>query len=145
MCIRDRLNADGEISGNIEEFPLQEDGFYPSMSFTWFVSEELQARFGYSSTVVRPDLREVTPVLFIDPLTDFKVTGFSGLQSTDVTSYDARLEWYYDESNYSVGVFYKDLENPIESIELSGSDGNLLMSFRNGDTCLLYTSDAADE
>lgn len=136
------LNADGEISGNIEEFPLLEDGFYPSLSFTWFVSEELQARFGYSSTVVRPDLREVTPVLFIDPLTDFKVTGFSGLQSTDVTSYDARLEWYYDESNYSVGVFYKDLENPIESIELSGSDGNLLMSFRNADAGEVYGVEA---
>lgn len=136
------LNADGEVSGNIEEFPLQEDGYYPSVSFTWFVSEDLQARFGYSSTVVRPDLREVTPVLFIDPLTDFKVTGFSGLQSTDVTSYDARLEWYYDESNYSVGVFYKDLDKPIESIELSGSDGNLLMSFRNGDTGEVYGVEA---
>lgn len=136
------LNADGEVSGNIEEFPLQEDGYYPSVSFTWFVSEDLQARFGYSSTVVRPDLREVTPVLFIDPLTDFKVTGFSGLQSTDVTSYDARLEWYYDESNYSVGVFYKDLDKPIESIELSGSDGNLLMSFRNGDTGEVYGMEA---
>lgn len=136
------LNADGEVSGNIEEFPLQEDGFYPSLSFTWFVSEDLQARFGYSSTVVRPDLREVTPVLFVDPLTDFKVTGFSGLQSTDVTSYDARLEWYYDESNYSVGVFYKDLDKPIESVELSGSDGNLLMSFRNGDTGEVYGVEA---
>ncbi len=81
-------------------------------------------------------------MLFIDPLTDFKVTGFSGLKSTDVTSYDARLEWYYDESNYSVGVFYKDLENPIESIELSGSDGNLLMSFRNGDTGEVYGVEA---
>jgi hypothetical protein len=136
------LNADGEVSGNIAEFPLQEDSFYPSLSFTWFVSEELQARFGYSSTVVRPDLREVTPVLFIDPLTDFKVTGFSGLKSTDVASYDARLEWYYDESNYSLGVFYKDLENPIESIELQGSDGNLLMSFRNGDSGEVYGLEA---
>ena len=106
------------------------------------LSEELQARFGYSSTVVRPDLREVTPVLFIDPLTDFKITGFSGLKSTDVTSYDARLEWYYDESNYSIGVFYKDLENPIESIELQGSDGNLLMSFRNADAGEVYGVEA---
>lgn len=136
------FDPDGDISGNIEDFPLLEDGFYPSLSFTWFVSEDLQARFGYSSTVVRPDLREVTPVLFIDPLTDFKVTGFSGLQSTDVTSYDARLEWYYDESNYSIGVFYKDLENPIESIELQGSDGNLLMSFRNADAGEVYGVEA---
>ncbi|MDR7120237.1 TonB-dependent receptor domain-containing protein [Rheinheimera soli] len=136
------LDGKGEVSGNIEDFPLEEDGFYPSLSLTWFASEDLQARFGYSKTVVRPDLREVTPVLFIDPLTDFKVTGFSGLQTTDISSYDARLEWYYDESNYSVGVFYKDLDKPIESIELSGSDGNLLMSFRNGDTGKVYGVEA---
>ena len=41
-----------------------------------------------------------------------------------------------------VGVFYKDLDKPIESIELSGSDGNLLMSFRNGDTGEVYGVEA---
>lgn len=132
------LTADGEISGNITDSVLQEDGFYPALSLTWFVNDDLQARFGYSQTVVRPDLREVTPVLYVDPLTDFKVTGFAGLKSTDITSVDARLEWYYDNSNYSVGVFYKDLDNPIEAIELSGSDGNLLMSFRNAQSGNLY-------
>ncbi|MGP9799825.1 TonB-dependent receptor domain-containing protein [Rheinheimera sp. NSM] len=136
------LTADGEISGNITDSVLQEDGFYPALSLTWFINDDLQARFGYSQTVVRPDLREVTPVLYVDPLTDFKVTGFSGLKSTDITSVDARLEWYYDNSNYSVGVFYKDLDNPIEAIELSGSDGNLLMSFRNAQSGKLYGVEA---
>src|SRR5690606_30021656 len=78
----------------------------------------------------------------VDPLTDFKVTGLAGLKSTDITSVDARLEWYYDNSNYSVGVFYKDLDNPIEAIELSGSDGNLLMSFRNAQSGKLYGIEA---
>ncbi|WP_419570314.1 TonB-dependent receptor domain-containing protein [Rheinheimera sp.] len=136
------LNADGDISGDPADSVLMEDGYYPSLSFTYFVTEDLQARFGFSQTVVRPDLREVTPVLFVDPLTDFKVTGYSGLKSTDVTAYDARLEWYYDDSNYSIGVFYKDLENPIESIELSGSDGNLLMSFRNAQSGEVYGAEA---
>lgn len=132
------LNAAGNVSGDINEYPLVEDGFYPALSLTWFISDALQARFGYSQTVVRPDLREVTPVLYIDPLTDFKVTGFSGLKSTDINSYDARLEWYYDESNYSIGLFYKDLSAPIEAIELAGSDGNLLMSFRNAESGKVY-------
>lgn len=136
------LTADGNISGNLTDSVLLEDGFYPALSLTWFVSDDLQARFGYSQTVVRPDLREVTPVLYVDPLTDFKVTGFSGLKSTDISSADVRLEWYYDTSNYSVGVFYKDLDNPIEAIELSGSDGNLLMSFRNAQSGTLYGVEA---
>uniref|UniRef100_A0A486XT56 TonB-dependent receptor, homolog 3 n=1 Tax=Rheinheimera sp. BAL341 TaxID=1708203 RepID=A0A486XT56_9GAMM len=136
------LGADGNVSGNITDSVLLEDGFYPALSLTWFVSDDLQARFGYSKTVVRPDLREVTPVLYVDPLTDFKVTGFAGLKSTDINSADIRLEWYYDTSNYSVGVFYKDLENPIEALELSGSDGNLLMSFRNGQSGEVYGVEA---
>ncbi|WP_019676525.1 TonB-dependent receptor domain-containing protein [Arsukibacterium perlucidum] len=136
------LTADGAVSGNITDSVLLEDGFYPALSLTWFVDDDLQARFGYSKTVVRPDLREVTPVLYVDPLTDFKVTGFSGLKSTDISSFDARLEWYYDSSNYSFGLFYKDLDNPIEAIELSGSDGNLLMSFRNGQSGKVYGAEA---
>ncbi|MDP5205876.1 TonB-dependent receptor domain-containing protein [Alishewanella sp. SMS8] len=136
------LAADGQISGNVTDSVLVEDGFYPALSLTWFVNDDLQARFGYSKTVVRPDLREVTPVLYVDPLTDFKVTGFSGLTSTDINSADVRFEWYYDNSNYSVGLFYKDLDNPIEAIELSGSDGNLLMSFRNAESGKLYGVEA---
>ncbi|MBU2068628.1 MAG: TonB-dependent receptor [Gammaproteobacteria bacterium] len=136
------LGADGNVSGEVTDSVLMEDGFYPALSLTWFVNDDLQARFGYSKTVVRPDLREVTPVLYVDPLTDFKVTGFAGLKSTDISSADVRLEWYYDTSNYSIGVFYKDLENPIEAIELSGSDGNLLMSFRNAQSGKVYGAEA---
>ncbi|MDP5136200.1 TonB-dependent receptor [Rheinheimera baltica] len=136
------LTAEGELSGEVTDSVLLEDGFYPALSLTWFVTDDLQARFGYSQTVVRPDLREVTPVLYVDPLTDFKVTGFSGLQSTDINSADVRLEWYYDNSNYSLGLFYKDLKNPIEAVELSGSDGNLLMSFRNAQDGKVYGAEA---
>ena len=136
------LTADGNVSGDVSDSALVDDGFYPALSLTWFVNDDLQARFGYSQTVVRPDLREVTPVLYVDPLTDFKVTGFAGLNSTDISSADVRLEWYYDNSNYSIGMFYKDLKNPIEAIELSGSDGNLLMSFRNAQSGELYGVEA---
>lgn len=124
--------ATGEIQGNVEDFPRQEDDVYPALAVTWMQSDETQYRFGFSETVVRPDLREVTPVLFIDPITDFKVIGFSDLKSTSISAYDVRWEKYLDSgSNYSIGLFYKDLTNPIEAIELKGSDGNLLMSFRN--------------
>ncbi len=136
------IGADGQVSGNLTDAVLLEDGFYPALSLTWFINDDLQARFGYSKTVVRPDLREVTPVLYVDPLTDFKVTGFAGLKSTDINSADVRLEWYYDSSNYSIGLFYKDLDNPIEAIELSGSDGNLLMSFRNAQSGEVYGAEA---
>lgn len=136
------LTANNSISGTITDSALQADDFYPALALTWFINDDLQARLGYSQTIVRPDLREVTPVMYIDPLTDFNVTGFANLQSTDINSLDARLEWYADSSNYSLGVFYKELKNPIEAVELSASDGNLLMSFRNAQSGKLYGIEA---
>jgi TonB-dependent receptor len=122
----------GAAQGDVSKMLIQQDDLYPALSVTWMRTEETQLRFGFSETVVRPDLREVTPVLFIDPITDFKVMGFADLKSTDIKGYDMRFESYLDSgSNYSIGVFYKDMINPIEAIELKGSDGNLLMSFRN--------------
>ncbi len=135
--------ATGQIQGNPADMLTKQDDFYPSLSVTWMDSEESQIRFGFSQTVVRPDLREVTPVLFIDPVTDFKVIGFSGLKSTDIKNFDLRFEQYLDSgTNYSAGLFYKDMAMPIEAIELKGSDGNLLMSFRNANQGSVYGIEA---
>ncbi len=133
----------GAVQGDISKMPIQQDDLYPALSVTWMRTEETQLRFGFSETVVRPDLREVTPVLFIDPITDFKVMGYADLKSTDIKGYDLRFESYLDSgSNYSIGVFYKDMVNPIEAIELKGSDGNLLMSFRNAVSGEVYGLEA---
>lgn len=133
----------GAIEGNVKEMTLSDTGVYPALSVTYLQTDETQWRFGASKTTVRPDLREVTPVLFIDPITDFKVMGYSSLKSTDITGTDLRLERYLESgSNYSFGLFYKDMQNPIEAIELKGSDGNLLMSFRNALSGRVYGVEA---
>lgn len=124
--------ATGSAEGDVSQMTVMGDDLYPALSVTWMYDEQSQLRLGFSETVVRPDLREVTPVLFIDPITDFKVQGFSSLKSTDIQGLDLRWESYQDSgSNYSLGLFVKDMTNPIEAVELKGSDGNLLMSFRN--------------
>ena len=131
--------ADGEIQGNVEDYPLLDDDLYPSIAVTWLYHPDMQLRFGMSETVVRPDLREVTPVLYVDPLTDFKVIGFTDLESSKLTNFDIRWEWYaYTGGSLSVGAFYKDIDSPIETIELLGSDGNLLVSFRNAEKGYVY-------
>ncbi|WP_207801118.1 MULTISPECIES: TonB-dependent receptor domain-containing protein [Gammaproteobacteria] len=131
--------ATGEIQGEIADYPLLDDDLYPSIAVTWLFHPDMQLRFGASETVVRPDLREVTPVLYVDPLTDFKVIGYSDLISSKLTNFDVRWEWYmYTGGSLSVGGFYKDIDAPIETIELLGSDGNLLVSFRNAETGYVY-------
>lgn len=131
--------ATGEVQGNPADYPLLDDDWYPSAAVTWLFHPDMQLRFAASQSVVRPDLREVTPVLYVDPRTDFKVIGFSDLESSKLSNLDARWEWYMESgSSLSVGVFYKDIDSPIETVEIKGSDGNLLVSFRNAESGTIY-------
>lgn len=131
--------ATGQLSGDPRDMVRAEDALYPALSLTYFINDNMQLRAGFGATVVRPDLREVTPVLYVDPVTDFKVKGYQKLQSTDMNNVDLRWEWYLDSgANLSVGAFYKDLKRPIETLELQGSDGDRLISFRNAKSGKVY-------
>lgn len=129
----------GQVIGDPASYALLDDDWYPSAAVTWLFHPDMQLRFAASQSVVRPDLREVTPVLYVDPLTDFNVIGFRDLVSSKLTNLDVRWEWYLlSGSSLSVGGFYKDIDAPIETVEIMGSDGNLLVSFRNAETGKVY-------
>ena len=127
------------VIGDVTEAGRKEDDIYGSLALTYQLNDEMQLRFGYGSTVVRPDLRELTEVIFVDPLTNFKVRGNSALAVTEMDNFDARWEWYLPAGeNYSVGLFYKDLTNPIEAVEAKGTDSDRVITFLNGQSGSLY-------
>ena len=104
----------GQVIGDPASYALLDDDWYPSAAVTWLFHPDMQLRFAASQSVVRPDLREVTPVLYVDPLTDFNVIGFRDLVSSKLTNLDVRWEWYLlSGSSLSVGAFYKDIDAPI--------------------------------
>ena len=120
-----------------------EDAFYPTLATTYmrrdFWAEEFQLRFGWSKTVARPDLREISGATYIDPFTDARVRGNSSLITSDITNYDARAEWFFGSGdNFTVSAFYKDIADPIETIEASGSDDNISLTFINADSAEVY-------
>ncbi|QPB86053.1 TonB-dependent receptor plug domain-containing protein [Pseudoalteromonas rubra] len=121
---------------------VNEDDFFNALSMTYLGGEKYQIRFGYGETVVRPDLRELVPVAYFDPLTDIRTIGVSGLKSSELNNYDARFEYYMDNGdNFSVGAFYKDITAPIESI-LQVGDEDYTATFVNGDTVEVYGVEA---
>ena len=126
----------------IEAGTIQEDDTYAALSFTYMSGENYQIRFGYGETVVRPDLREVSPVAYYDPLTDIRTIGVVGLQSSPIKNYDLRYEYYGAAGdNFSVAAFYKDIEAPIETI-LRVGDSDYSASFVNGETAEVYGIEA---
>ncbi|RUO63336.1 TonB-dependent receptor [Pseudidiomarina planktonica] len=131
--------AESTIIGDIANTSRTEDDWFNSLAFTYFLNDDMQLRFGYGSTTVRPDLREITEVIFIDPLTSDKVRGNPNLASSDVQNFDVRWEWYMPSGdNLSVAAFYKDLDKPIESVEAKATDSDRVITFLNGDAGEVY-------
>ncbi|MDO6427515.1 TonB-dependent receptor plug domain-containing protein [Thalassotalea sp. 1_MG-2023] len=117
----------------IEAGSINDDDLYPSLAFTYSGSERYQIRASYGETVVRPDLREVVPVAYFDPLTDFRTFGRVSLQSSPMKNYDLRYEYYADNGdNFTVAAFYKDISSPIEKV-LTANDASYNATFVNGE------------
>lgn len=136
----DLTNEDAETAEErLSELAFQEDSLYPAVALTYFLTEEHQFRLSYGETVVRPDLREVSSATYLDPLTDFPISGTPGLKTTAIKNYDFRWEWYRDGgNNLSVGVFYKDMDSPIEAVQSPAQDGPPLIKMANAETGEVY-------
>ncbi len=118
------------------------DDLYPSVSLTWisgWLAETFQLRFGYSRTVTRPDLREITASSYVDPLTNDLVFGNPGVVPAELDNYDVRAEWFAQNGdNYTVSLFYKDISDPIEFFESPSSDTNIAREIINAESAEVY-------
>lgn len=133
-------NTINELSDPNQSYAFQNDDVYGSLGITYLGSsllnsEEFQIRFGVSETVVRPDIRELADVAYIDPELGVRVFGNPQLSTTNIRNYDLRGEFYYEGgNNFTVSLFYKDLELPIERVEGSASDDDTVLAYVNGDS-----------
>ncbi len=124
---------------DLSKLTFKQNDFYPTVAFTYIMSEQVQFRLSYAETTIRPDLREVAPATYIDPLTDFPIGGTPSVVSTSIKNYDARWEWYLDTGeNLSVGLFYKDMLKPIESMQSPAQDGPPLIRIANAEDGKVY-------
>jgi TonB-dependent receptor len=122
----------------LEQLVFAEDELYPALSATYmrpeFWAETFQLRFGVSETVARPDLREISDASYIDPLTEARVRGTPGLKPSPISNFDVRAEWFFGNGdNFTASLFYKDIEDPIETAEGAGSDNNVFVTFVNAE------------
>jgi outer membrane receptor protein involved in Fe transport len=132
------------LSGDeIGESAINEDDWYPAVAVTYirpqFWADEFQLRFGWSETVTRPDLREISESTYIDPLTEARVRGNPDLLPSELTNYDIRAEWFWNNGdNFTVSLFYKDIDQPIETVQGGASEENILFNFVNAETAEVY-------
>jgi len=98
-----------------------------SGSLTLRFLDNAQLRLGYAETLSRPDLREISPAPFTDPVLDLRSVGNPDLQTTSLENLDARIEYYFNEvDSISFAWFYKELTNPIEKVVSAGASGTTI-------------------
>ncbi|MDP0495985.1 MAG: TonB-dependent receptor [Verrucomicrobiota bacterium JB024] len=104
--------TDASVPGVIDEAYI-----LPGIVLSVEPLENLTFRAGYSVTVARPSFRELSPYFSRDLGTGDLILGNPNLKTSDVTSWDARVEYNFDWGGLlSVGAFYKSIKNPIEQI-----------------------------
>ncbi|WP_286266108.1 TonB-dependent receptor domain-containing protein [Thalassotalea atypica] len=124
---------------DLAELAFQEDDVFGALALTYILDDTMQFRASYGETAIRPDIREVAPATYIDPLTEFPIGGTPSVRSTRIKNYDLRWEWYLDTGeNVSVGLFYKDMEDPIESVQSPAQDGPPLIRIANAEEGEVY-------
>ncbi len=126
-------------TADLEALAFKEDDVFGALALTYEFDEQMQFRASYAQTTIRPDIREVAPATYIDPLTGFPIGGTPSVKSTLIDNYDLRWEWYLDSGeNLSVGMFYKDMEMPIESVQSPSQDGPPLIRIANAEEGYVY-------
>ena len=117
---------------------LQEDYVLPALSVTWILDDNRQVRFAASQTIARPQFRELSPLQYMDLELDRLTIGNPYLVDSELTNLDVRFEQYFEDGgHFSVGAFYKDLDNPIETV-VSDDVSFLRQSFVNAPAASLY-------
>jgi outer membrane receptor protein involved in Fe transport len=98
----------------------------------------MQLRVGASKTIGRPQFRELAPQQYLDPDSDRLFIGNPFLIDTELTNFDARYEFFFGPSQFfTLGAFYKDMENPIESV-VSEQGATIQQTYLNAPKANLY-------
>jgi outer membrane receptor protein involved in Fe transport len=118
---------------------IENEYYLPAATLTWNFAEDLQFRLGYSKTIARPQFRELAFSPYFDPDTDRIYRGNPSLVDSELTNYDARLEYYFGRNQFvTLGGFYKEITSPIEEVLVLTSGGNFETNFINAPKATLY-------
>ncbi len=96
----------------------------PSLNMTYNLNDKSLIRGAYYASLNRPEFRELAPFNFYDFSLNANFIGNPNLKVVNIHNVDVRYEYYPTPSELiSVGAFYKNFQNPIETFQLIGSGG----------------------
>jgi outer membrane receptor protein involved in Fe transport len=113
--------------------------YLPGINATYKINNKTNLRLSGSQTVIRPELRELASLNIYDFELNASVQGNPALKRTKVTNLDLRYELYpRSGETFSVGVFFKHFDDPIESLFEPGIGGASTFNYQNADKATTY-------
>ncbi|MFZ5999735.1 MAG: outer membrane beta-barrel protein, partial [Bacteroidota bacterium] len=110
----------------------------PFLNTAYNLTDRSLVRVAYSRTVNRPEFRELAPFLYYQFDIEASTYGNPDLKTAFINNVDLRYEMYPNPGEMlSIGGFYKQFSNPIESFLQVTSD-NPQFEFRNAKTATNY-------
>ncbi len=138
----------GGTGGEIEKIEggFNETDLLPAATLTYKFLGDMQLRLGYSQTVSRPVLVELSASRFFDPQESDDYRGDPELKPAQIESFDVRWEWYPSGTeSVTLGGFAKRYTDPIEvafSPVSGGSSLTLLRTMTNAERAKVYGLEA---
>jgi TonB-dependent receptor len=110
----------------------------PFLNVAYNLTDRSLVRVAYSRTLNRPEFRELAPFLYYQFDIEASVYGNPNLKTAFINNIDLRYELYPNPGEMlSVGAFYKQFNDPIESF-LQVTTDNPQFEFRNAESANTY-------
>ena len=105
---------------------------FPAVNFVQGVGASTNLRLSYSTTVNRPEFRELAEFEFTDVIGNRAVKGNASLQRALIQNFDARWEMFGGGRGVvAASLFYKHFDKPIERVVIAAA--NPIATFQNSD------------
>ncbi|SMC40089.1 TonB-dependent receptor [Chryseobacterium sp. YR221] len=109
---------------SVDDKPWQ---WMPSANFTYSPTNKINVRLAYNKTVIRPQFNERTGLPYFDPIANGQIYN-TEMVSSVVNNYDFKFEWFPGLGEiFSAGIYYKNIDHPIEREGYISNEGNLYL------------------
>ena len=106
---------------------------FPGVNYVYSLRPDMNLRFGYSTTVNRPEFRELAAFEFTDVVGSRAVRGNPELTRALIQNLDGRWELFNDGRGViAASAFYKFFDRPIERVVIAGAQP--IVTFQNADS-----------